>query len=167
MSKPIRPGAKPLQIRASAWVHKVIEQQAAFPGVEKWMVVERLMRAGLEAEGKSGTPRQPWEPQPLDWREHKEFFLIQTFFRAEQCLELFFANDVPIFMRTIRQVHEEKLPLPASEWKRWKKLQQIPEAYIPTLLKVLMITDGISRTGEAYVSAKLRGKTNRRSTATR
>lgn len=156
MSKPVRKGAKPLQIRASAWVHEVIEKRIAVPGVEKWMVVERLMKAGLDAEGNSRKPRQSWEPKPLDWREYKDSFLIQTFIRAEQCLKIFFANEVTAFMRTIREMHDTKQPLPASAWKRWAKQRQIPEAYMPTMLKVLLVTDGIARTGDTYVSAKLR-----------
>lgn len=162
MSKPIRPGAKPLQIRASAWVHEVITKRTAVPGIEKWMVVENLMRAGLDSEAKPKASRHSGEPQPLDWRDPKNYHPIQLFIRVEHCLELFFANDVTSFMRTIRLMHDEKQPLPASAWKRWAKLQQIPDAYVPTLLKVLLVTDGISRTTDAYVSAKFRDQAKRR-----
>lgn len=152
MSKHVRPGAKPLQIRASAWVHEVIEQRTAVPGVEKWMVVERLMKAGLDAEAKSRTPRQASAPPPLDWREYKDVFLTQTYVRAEHCLEKFFGNDVTEFMRTLREAQDPKQPLPASEWKRWTKHQQIPEDHMPTVLSVLKVLDAVSRNEDAYMT---------------
>lgn len=158
MSKPIRKGAKTLQIRASAWVHEVIEQRTAVPGVEKWMVVERLMKAGLEAEARDRTPisvRSESHADTADNLELGENLLHNLFFRANQYLRTLFAKDVCEFMRTIREVHGGKKSLPASEWRQWAKRKQVPEEYAHTVLNVLRVLDGFCRIEDTHVSAKL------------
>ena len=155
MSRNERPGSRELQFVASAWLHELVEKRKQVRGVDTWMVVERLVKLGLEAETRRNRTDDGGDWRDSLLKEHGETALFKVFVLAQTCLEKYFANQVGIFMRTIRKMHEVRKPLPASEWRRWVKLQQVPEEYIPTILRLRYATEGMESAFIAAGDAKL------------
>jgi len=148
MAKPKRAGAKELQIRVSPSVHKVICQRTAAPGVEKWMVVESLMEAGLKAEAMAGKPILAVGGSSTSLRGAEEFGYVernQLYLNAAHYLKRFFMNDVGEFMRTISRLHGDKRALSGRAWRAWGELKVVPEDYALAVWQILQVMHGLSR----------------------
>lgn len=152
MSKPRREGAAPLQIRASAWVHELLEERTAVQGVQAWMVVEQLMLAGLDAQerSKKGAREEEAEPGAVVVTSPRDQF--HAFHKAAVFLDIAFKNDLHVFLATIRKLHDEKKSLTVKDWKQWTKMQMVPAPYVQTLFRLFYVLDGMMRAEEPMKS---------------